>query len=92
MNSRQVPLGAFGVDTITTTAAASPPPGNAWCAIQGAYGPSATVFAVLSETNSVVSGTIASALLGAGELWFGHFTGLTLTSGAVRCYRVRTSG
>ena len=84
MNNRMW-LGAYGADMITSTASLSPPTGVIWYAIQSLH--SGTVFANLTEADATLTGSFGSLTLAANDTIYGAFTGLTLSVGAVRCYR-----
>lgn len=77
--------GEYGADRITTTVAST----GTWYAIQGMW--SATVFATLTELGGTLTGTTGSMVLVAGQTIYGAFTNFTLTSGAVRAYRIRNT-
>lgn len=78
-------LGQEGLDYFADTSAHTPGGGKShWSAIQS-HGAAAEV-ATLSLRSANVA-TITSFTLAAGEVIFGEVTSITLTSGAVRCYR-----
>lgn len=77
-------IGAFGTHHVTTTTAQT----GVWMAILCLSG---TVFATLTEIGETRDGTIASVLFPAGAAIYGAFTNFTLTSGSVRCYKVRNT-
>lgn len=83
-------IGQAGVDTITNTSATTPGgTSDQWFAIQ-AIGD--TVIAAIAESNAELNGsteadTMAGRTLSNGVAIYGSFTSITLTSGAVRCYR-----
>lgn len=84
MNNR-LWIGAYGADMISSTASLLPPTGVVWYAIQSLH--SGTVFANLTEADATLTGTFASLTLVSNHIIYGAFTGLTLSVGAVRCYR-----
>ena len=84
MNTQAIDrIGAFGSSIVTNAVAQT----GTWMAIMCL---SATVFATLTELPAYdMGGTLASALFPAGCTIYGAFTNFTLTSGSVRCYKVR---
>ena len=85
MSKQDEMLGQEGLDYFADTDAHTPGGGKPhWVTVQ-AHG-AAAVVASLSLSNSNVA-TIASFTLAQGEAFFGQVTSITLTSGAVRCYR-----
>ena len=82
--------GQGGVDTVTNTSATTPGGGAIeWCFIQAIAD---TVVAAIAEQDATLNGstatnTLAGRTLTAGMVIAGSFTSITLTSGAVRCYR-----
>lgn len=83
-------IGQAGVDTITNTSATTPKgTSTEWFAVQ-AIGD--TVIAAIAEDDATLNGstetdTMAGLTITDGSIIYGTFTSITLTSGAVRCYR-----
>lgn len=75
-------IGQAGVDNITDTSAHTPTDADEWFAIHALED---TVISALTESNS--SGSLAGVTILGGDVLFGTFTALTLTSGTARCYR-----
>lgn len=82
--------GQGGVDTITDTTISTPQGGaSQWCFIQFIAD---TVVAAINEEDatlnrSAATNTLAGRTISAGTVIAGSFASITLTSGAVRCYR-----
>lgn len=82
--------GQSGTDTITNTSANTPQGGaSQWCFIQFIAD---TVVAACVEEDATLNGSTATDTLAGRSFSFGaviagSFTSITLTSGAVRCYR-----
>lgn len=83
-------LGQAGVDTITNTSATTPGgTSDQWFCI---FPIADTVISAIAENDAELNGstetdTLAGITLSAGIPIYGTFTSITLTSGAVRCYR-----
>lgn len=82
--------GQGGVDTITNTSATTPKGGaSQWCFIQ--FIADSVISAIVEEdatlNGSDATNTLAGRTISAGTVIAGSFTSITLTSGAVRCYR-----
>ena len=74
-------LGQNGTTLINDTGAVT----GKWFAIQMI---SDTVFTTLTDPTMTLHGTYAGMTFLGGELIFGHFTAITLASGAVLAYKI----
>jgi hypothetical protein len=75
-------IGQAGADNITDTSAHTPTNADEWYAIHALED---SVISSLTESNA--SGNLAGKTILGGDVLFGSFTAITLTSGTVRCYR-----
>ena len=86
MNRIPVVLGQWGADFVSSATAQTVTTNYVWVALQSMW--SVTVISTLTEVGSrtAAAGTVD---LFANGIIYGIFTNFTLTSGAVRAYRMR---
>ena len=88
MNRQPRGLGEWGADFVSAATAQTVADGFVWVGLESMW--SVTVIATLTELGrTAAAGTVS---LFANGIIYGTFTNFTLTSGAVRAYKMRVGG